>query len=114
MILSIGAKNSMLQGFANTLNVGVNAKLAIYIGADIAANFDMPNPIEQDITDGVLSFNLPDRVLAELSGAPTSANLVDSSGITLAEFDVGSEIVLDKPEVYMGGYVSLTRLTITI
>lgn len=114
MILSIGAKNSMLQGLADKLNVGTNAKLNIFIGADITANFDMPNPIEQSIVDGVLSFNLPDRVLAELSGTPTGAKLINSLGINLAEFEIGSEIVLDKPEVYAGGYVSLTRLTITI
>ena len=114
MILSVDAKNAMLQGFVNRLNVGTNAKLDIYIGTDIAAYFDMPNPIEQSIVDGVLSFNLPDRVLAELSGVPTGAKLINSLGINLAEFEIGSEIVLDKPEVYAGGYVSLTRLTITI
>tara|TARA_R110000751_G_scaffold148812_7_gene253632 strand:+ start:1148 stop:1492 length:345 start_codon:yes stop_codon:yes gene_type:complete len=114
MILSVDAKNSMLQGFADRLNIGTNAELTIYIGADIAANFDMPNPIEQSINDGVLLFNLPDRVLAELSGTPTSAKLVNSLGVNLAEFDIGSEIVLDKPEVYAGGYVNLARLTITI
>lgn len=114
MILSADAKNAMLQGFADRLNVGTNAKLNIFIGADITAIFDMPNPVEQSVIDGVLLFNLPVSVLAELSGAPTSAKLVNSLGVNLAEFEIGSEIVLDKPEVYAGGYVSLKRLTITI
>ena len=114
MILSAEAKNAMLQGFVDKLNVGTNAKLNILVGADIAASFDMPNPIEQSIVSGVLSFNLPVRVLATLSGTPTSSKLVNSLGVNIAEFEIGSEIVLDKPEVYAGGYVSLTRLTITI
>lgn len=114
MILSVDAKNAMLQGFVDRLNVGTNAELTIYIGENIAANFDMPNPIEQSIVNGVLSFNLPDRVLATLSGSPTTAKLINGLGVNLTEFDVGSDIILDKPEIYTGGYVNLARLTITI
>lgn len=113
MILSDAAKNSMLQGLANSLNVGSNATLSIYIGEVVAAVFEMPNPIEASITSGVITFNLPVKVLATISGLPTTAKLTNSAGSDIT-FDVGSEIVLDKPEIYAGGYVSLTSLTITI
>lgn len=103
----------MLQGLADKLNVGADTKLTIYIGTDMAAVFDMPNPIEQSIVNGVFSFNLPENVLATLSGVPTTAKLTNSAGSNIT-FNVGTEIVLDKPEIYAGGYVSLTGLTITI
>ena len=114
MILSIDAKNAMLQGLADKLNVGDNATLSIFIETVPAAIFEMPNPINASIIDGVLTFNLPERVLATDSGAPTSAKLFNSLNDEIATFVVGSEIVLDKDGVYMGGYVSLTRLIITI
>lgn len=114
MILSDDAKNAMLQGLADTLNIGANSKLTIYIGTDAAAILIMPNPIEQSIANGVLSFNLPDKVLATLSGTPTTARLTDSSGALIAEFEVGTEVVFDKPSVYAGGFVSLTSLVINI
>ncbi|AAZ18874.1 hypothetical protein Psyc_1021 [Psychrobacter arcticus 273-4] len=114
MILASNAKNAMLQGLVDTLNVGTNAKLSIYIGTEAAAVFDMPNPIEQSIVNGVLTFNLPTKVLATISGQPTNAKLVDSAGVEVAEFNVSTEIVLDKASIYSGGYVSLIALSITI
>lgn len=113
MILSVGDKSAMLQGLADKLNASGDTVLTIYIDTDVTAVFSMPNPIQQSIEAGVITFNLPDRVLATLSGAPTTAKLNNSAGVDIT-FDVGTEIVLDKPEVYAGGYVSLTRLTITI
>ena len=113
MILSTNDKNAMLQGLANRLNVGADTILTVYIGVDSTAVFAMPNPIEQSISDGVVNFNLPVKVLATKSGVPTTAKLTNSAGSEIT-FNVGSEIVLDKPEIYAGGYVSLTSLTITI
>lgn len=113
MLISNNDKDAMLQGLSDKLNVGSDTKLTIYIGADIAAVFDMPNPIEQTIANGVFSFNLPENVLATLSGVPTTAKLTNSAGSDVT-FDIGTEIVLDKPSVYAGGYVSLAGLTITI
>lgn len=113
MILSVGDKSAMLQGLADRLNIGTDAVLTIYIGVDSTAVFDMPNPIEASITNGVITFNLPTKVLATKSGLPTTAKLTNSAGSDIT-FDVGSEIVLDKPEIYAGGYVSLSSLTITI
>lgn len=112
MILSVSDKNAMLQGLADKLNTATT-NLTIYIGVDVVAVFTMPNPIQASITGGVLSFNLPARVLASQSGVPTTAKLTNSAGSDIT-FNVGSEIVLDKPEIYAGGYVSLTSLTITI
>lgn len=114
MILSDDAKNAMLQGLADALNIGANSKLTIYIGTDVAASLTMPNPIEQSIANGLLSFNLPQKVLATLSGTPTTAKLTDSSGALIAEFEVGTEVVFDKPSIYAGGFVSLTSLIINI
>jgi len=113
MILSANDKNGMLQGLADRLNVGSDTVLMIYIGSEVTAAFEMPNPIQQSIANGVISFNLPPKVLATNSGVPTTATLTNSAGSNIT-FDIGSEIVLDKPEVYAGGYVSLTSLTITI
>lgn len=113
MILSVNGKNAMLQGLADKLNVGTDTLLTVYIDSDSTAVFAMPNPIESDITGGVITFNLPVKVLATKSGVPTTAKLTNSAGSDIT-FNVGSEIVLDKPEVYAGGYVSLTGLTITI
>lgn len=114
MILSNEAKDVMLQGLANELNVDTNASLIIYIGADEAAIFDMPNPIEQSIAGGVFTFNLPQKVLAILSGTPTVAKLINGLDVVIAEFTVDGEIALDKPAFYFGGYVNITGLKITI
>lgn len=112
MILSTNDKNAMLQGLADKINAATT-NLTIYIDVDAVAVFTMPNPIQASITGGVLSFNLPAKVLANQSGIPTTAKLTNSAGSDIT-FNVGSEIVLDKPEIYAGGYVSLTSLTITI
>lgn len=114
MILSTVAKDAMLQGLAEVLNVGNNAKLVVYIGASIAADLTMPNPIEASITNGVLTFNLPERQLALESGVPTTAKLFDSAGSDIATFIMGTEILLDRDKIYQGGYVSINGLTIKI
>lgn len=113
MILSSNDKDAMLQGLADRLNVGADTVLKVYIGADSTAVFAMPNPIHSSITGGVIAFKLPVKVLATKSGVPTTAKLTNSAGSNIT-FNVGSEILLDKPEIYAGGYVSLTGLTITI
>lgn len=113
MILSNNDKDAMLQGLSDRLNVGTDTVLTVYIGAESAAVFDMPNPIQGSITGGVITFNIPPKVLATKSGVPTTVKLTNSAGSEIT-FNVGSEIVLDKPEIYAGGYVSLTSLTITV
>lgn len=113
MILSVNDKNAMLQGLADKLNMGTDTTLTVYIGLDSTAVFAMPNPIQSSITNGVITFNLPVKVLATKSGVPTMAKLTNGAGSDVT-FNVGTEIVLDKPEIYAGGYVSLTSLTITI
>ncbi len=113
MILSVDDKSAMLQGLADRLNVDDSTVLTVYIESDAAVIFEMPNPIQASISSGVITFNLPSQVLATKSGVPTTAKLSNDAGSEII-FDVGSEIVLDKPEVYAGGYVSLTSLTITI
>lgn len=114
MILSNDAKNALLQGMANGLNVGDNAVLKIYIGDVAVVDFVMPNPIEQSVADGVLTFNVPEKVMATESGTPTSAKLFASDSTEFAEFIVGTDIILSRNEFYAGGYVALTGLTINI
>ena len=114
MILSDNAKNAMLQGLVNALNVGANSKLTIYINEVAAAVLTMPNPIEQSVASGALIFKLPPKVLATLSGVPTKAKLTDNANNVIAEFEVGTEVVFDKPSIYSGGFVGLTSLVINI
>lgn len=113
MILSVNDKNAMLQGLADKLNVGSDTALKIYVEDMVIVNFTMPNPINLSIVGGVLTFNLPERVLATESGVPTIARMVNSAGSDIT-FNIGTEVVLDKEGIYAGGYVSLTRLTIAI
>lgn len=113
MVLSNDAKNAMLQGLANKLNVGTNAKLVIYVGAEIAAEIIMTNPIELSVTDGVMTFKTPTEVLATVSGVPTSAKLLDSTGAVQADY-AAAEIILTKDKIYQGGYVGIQSLKIRI
>ena len=43
-----------------------------------------------------------------------SAKLINGLGVVIAEFTIGGEIALDKPAFYLGGYVNITGLKITI
>lgn len=114
MILSVGAKNAMLQGLADILNGGTRAILAIYVGEALAVEIAMQNPVESSITDGVLTFRVPEEVLAVASGVPTAAKLSTSAGVLVADFNVGTELVLDKDKIYMGGYVGVSSLSFSI
>lgn len=114
MILAIETKNAMLRGVANMLNVGTNATLSIYVGETLAVELAMQNPVEFSVTGGVLTFKTPPEALAIASGVPTAAKLRDSTGVLVAEFDVGTELTLDKDKIYMGGYVGLNSLAISI
>lgn len=114
MILSNDAKNAMLQGLAATLNTGTNATLSIFVGSTLAVEIAMQNPVEASITGGVLTFKVPPEAIAIVSGVPTSAQLKISSGVLVAEFDVSTELILDKDKIYMGGYVGLSSLAISI
>ncbi|MBA2057323.1 hypothetical protein H0262_05435 [Psychrobacter cryohalolentis] len=113
MILGDDAKNAMLQGLANKLNVGANAKLDIYVGVDVAVELIMTNPIELGITAGVMTFKTPPEVLAAVSGIPTSAKLLDSTGAVVATY-AASEITLTKDKIYQGGYVGIQSLKVRI
>lgn len=114
MILALAAKNAMLNSIALLLDKGVGSKLTIMIGSDPAAIFDLPRPSAQVTPAGVLSFNLPTDVLAIKSGVPTTAILTDPAGVLVANFNMGTDITLDKDSIYTGGYVSLLGLSITI
>lgn len=110
MILSIDAKNAALQGIADRLNVGNNSVLSLYVGETLAAEFTLPNPVESSISGAVMTFNLPQRVVAATSGVITAARVLDDSGALIGALDVATELTLDKEQVYMGGYVSVTSL----
>ena len=113
MILSDVAKNAMLQGIADLINEGSNAVLSIYVGATLAVELALNNPVEIDITAGVLTFNTPPQAIAVASGVPTTAKLLNGFGVLIADY-TAAEIVLDKEKVYQGGYVGIQSLKVRI
>lgn len=113
MILSDDAKNAMLQGLADTLNDGANSALSIYIEETLAAEIALTNPVELDITAGVMTFKTPPETIAIASGMPTSAKLLNSSGAVIATY-TAEEVQLNKERIYQGGYVGILSLKIRI
>lgn len=114
MILSVDAKNAALQGIADKLNAGTNSVLSLYVGDTLAAEIALLNPVQASISNAVMTFKVPPKVLAIASGVLTDAKLLDASGTPIAELDVATEVTLDKSQVYQGGYVTLTALTMGI
>lgn len=114
MILSVDAKNAALQGIADKLNEGTNSVLSLFIGETLAAEFSLLNPVQSSIDNAVMTFKAPPKVLAIASGVPTAANILDASGTLIATLDVATELTLDKAQIYQGGYVTLTALTMGV
>lgn len=114
MILSVDAKNAMLQGLADKLNEGTNSVLSLFIGETLAAEFALLNPVQTSIANAVMTFTVPPKVLAIASGVPTAAKVLDANGTLMAELDVATEVTLDKSQIYQGGYVTLTALTMSV
>lgn len=114
MELSVDAKNAALQGIADKLNVGTNSVLSIYVGATLAAEIALTNPVQQSIANAVMTFKLPPKVLAIASGVPTTAKVLAADGTLIATLDVETELTLDKDKIYQGGYVTLTALTMGV
>ncbi|MGP5436560.1 hypothetical protein [Psychrobacter alimentarius] len=113
MVLSDLAKNAMLQGLADVLNAGNNSVLSIYIDTVLAAELALVNPVELNITGGVLTFKTPPEALAIASGIPTSAKLISATGELIADY-AAAEITLNKDKIYQGGYVGIQSLTVRI
>lgn len=113
MQLSDMAKNAMLQGLADILNTGSNSTLSIYVDTTLAAELTLTNPVELDITAGVLTFKTPPEAIATASGMPTSAKLLDATGTLVAEY-TAAEIALNKDKIYQGGYVGILSLKVRI
>ncbi len=114
MQLSIDAKNAALQGIADKLNEGTNSVLSLYIGETLAAEVALLNPVQASIDNAVMTFKVPPKVLAIASGVLTSAKVLAADGTLIAELNVATEVTLDKSQVYQGGYVTLTSLTMGI
>ena len=114
MQLSIDAKNAALQGIADKLNVGTNSVLSIYVGETLAAEITLTNPVQASIANAVMTFKIPPKVLAIASGAPTNAKVAAADGTLIATLDVATELTLDKAQIYQGGYVTLTALTMGV
>ena len=114
MILSVDAKNAALKGIADRLNVGTNSVLSLYVGVTLAAEFALLNPVQESIANAVMTFKIPPKVLAITSGVPTAAKIFAADGTLIATLDVATELSLDKPQVYQGGYVTLTALTMGV
>ena len=114
MILSVDAKNAALQGIADKLNVGTNSVLSIYVGETLASEIALLNPVQASIANAVMTFKIPPKVLAIASGTPTAAKVLDANGQLVATLDVATELALDKAQIYQGGYVTLTALTMGV
>ncbi|WP_296206886.1 hypothetical protein [Psychrobacter sp. UBA3480] len=114
MILSVDAKNAALQGIANKLNEGTNSVLSLFIGETLAAEIALLNPVQASIANAVMTFKVPPKALAIASGVPTAAKILDASGTLIATLDVATELTLDKAQIYQGGYVTLTALTMGV
>ena len=114
MQLSTDAKNAALRGIADRLNEGTNSVLSLYVGETLAAEIALLNPAQATIDNAVMTFKVPPKVLAIASGVLTDAKILDASGALIATLDVATEIALDKSQVYQGGYVTLTALTMGI
>ena len=114
MQLSIDAKNAALQGIANKLNEGTNSVLSLFVGETLAAEIALLNPVQVSISNAVMTFKVPPKVLAIASGVLTSAKVLAADGTLIAELDVATELALDKPQIYQGGYVTLTALTMGV
>lgn len=114
MQLSVDAKNAALQGIADKLNEGTNSVLSLYVSETLAAEVALLDPVQASISNAVMTFKVPPKVLAIASGVLTSAKILSSDGTLIAELDVATEITLDKSQVYQGGYVTLTALTMGI
>lgn len=114
MQLGIDAKNAALQGIADKLNAGTNSVLSLFIGETLAAEIALLNPAQESINNAVMTFKVPPKVLAIASGVLTSAKVLAADGTLIAELDVATEVMLDKSQVYQGGYVTLTALTMSI
>lgn len=114
MQLSIDAKNAALQGIADKLNEGTNSVISLFIGETLAAEIALLNPVQASISNAVMTFKMPPKVLAIASGVLTSAKVLSADGTLIAELDVATEVTLDKSQVYQGGYVTLTALTMGI
>lgn len=113
MVLTDDAKNAMLQGLANKLNIGTNSVLSVYVGATLAVELTLTNPVELSIIGGVLTFNVPPQALAIASGVPTEARILDASGALMATLPA-SLITLDKDKIYQGGYVGVTSIRFSV
>lgn len=113
MNLTDDAKNAMLQGLADILNTGSNAALSIYIDTTLAVELTLTNPVQLDITAGVMTFKVPPEAIAIASGIPTSAKLLNASGEILIDY-TADEIILNKDKIYQGGYVGVSSLKVRI
>ena len=88
--------------------------LSLYVGETLASEIALLNPAQATIDNAVMTFKVPPKVLAIASGVLTSAKMLAADGTLIAELDVATEIILDKSQVYQGGYVTLTALTMGI
>ncbi len=114
MLLSNEGKKAALEGIAVKLNLGAHSSLSLFVGDTLSAEFALPNPVQLSIIDNVMTFNLPPKVLATVSGKPTTARLLMHDGTIIGDLDIATEVIMDKPQIYAGGYVELTALSMQV
>lgn len=111
-MFSEAAKNAMLNGLVVSVNSGI-AILTILEGITPLAVMPLSLPFEQGVGNAKLVFKPIEQVLVSRSGAPDKAVLTAGNDIFI-ELDIGTDLILSKPILQVGGYFKINELSIAL
>jgi hypothetical protein len=131
MRLAAATRNSLAQRFQVLLDAGAgNGTIKIYTGTQPASADDgiggatllgtltFSKPSAPASSGGVLTFNaITQDDAADATGTATWARIVDSTGNTIFDCDVGTAgatINLNTTSIVAGGPIAITSFTITV
>lgn len=113
MILSLSAKNAMLSGLANHLELATSVVFDVYAGSEVLVQLVMPSTIVKSVQNGVMTLNVAEQALVSTTGQPSKAKIM-VDGVLAIELTVGTDLLLDDTTLYKGGYFKITELAINI
>lgn len=113
MILSLSAKNAMLSGLANHLELATSVVIDVYAGSEVLVQLVMPSTIVKSVQNGVMTLNVAEQALVSTTGQPSKAKIM-VDGVLAIELTVGTDLLLDDTTLYKGGYFKITELAINI
>lgn len=113
MILSVNAKNAMLNGLASHLESTATAVIDVYAGSEVLVQLIMPSNIVKSVQGSTITINVAEQALVAKTGQPDKAKLV-IDGVVEIELTVGVDLLLDDTTIYKGGYFKITELVINI